>query len=217
MNVFAFSPLVAAFITKLMLQRNLRGALIVAGMQLLEEGGLEALTLRKCAILAGVSSAAPSHHFDGIKGLRTAIAARGYKVFDEMTKTGIAAAAPDPHSQALGMSLGYIKFATLHNALFNLMIDSPDKFSEDYDWQDATKASNSILSDVSAHFVPGKGGAVATEFLLFALAHGYAKLIEIGRIKPDSGGALNVSYEDLFAMINLKVKPTGQSDQSRKI
>lgn len=185
---------------------NLREALILAGMQLLEEGGLEALTLRKCAILAGVSSAAPSHHFDGIKGLRTAIAIRGYAIFDKMTKDGVAAAGSNRHAQALGMSLGYIKFATEHNALFNLMIDIPDKFTSEPEWQNATLNSRKILTETSSHFSPGKGGEAATEALLFALAHGYAKLIEIGRIKPGSGDSRDVKYEDLFAMINLSVK-----------
>lgn len=186
---------------------NLREALILAGMQLLEEGGLEALTLRKCASLAGVSSAAPSHHFDGIKGLRTAIAVRGYAIFDTMTKDGIAAAEPNSHAQALGMSLGYIKFATEHNALFNLMIDTPEKFTGELNWQDATLNSGKILAEISSQFVPGKGGEAATAAFLFALAHGYAKLVEIGRIAPGSGDSRDVKYEDLFAMINLNVKP----------
>lgn len=175
-------------------------------MQLLEEGGLDALTLRKCADLAGVSSAAPSHHFDGIKGLRTAIAVRGYEIFDKMTNDGVEAAGDNPRAKALGGSLGYIKFATEHNALFNLMIDSPDKFTGEPDWQKATTNSRDILTKMSASFEPGNGGAPAIESLLFGLAHGYSKLIEIGRIKPGSGDHRDVKYEDLFAMINLKAK-----------
>ena len=54
---------------------NLREALITAGVGLLNEGGLSALTLRKCAARAGVSHAAPAYHFKGLNGLLTAIAA----------------------------------------------------------------------------------------------------------------------------------------------
>lgn len=186
---------------------NLREALILAGMQLLEEGGLEALTLRKCATLAGVSSAAPSHHFDGIKGLRTAIAVRAYEIFDKTTMDTIAAADPDPRAQALAMTLGYIRFATEHNGLFNLMIDTPDKFSDDTDWKESTKESREILDGISSKFLPGPGGEAAIETVFFALAHGYVKLMEIGRIKPGSGGRQDVKFEDIFAMINLEVKP----------
>ena len=63
---------------------NLKEALVLAGMQILEEEGLAALTLRRCAALAGVSHAAPAHHFDGLKGLRTAIAIRGYAILEQM-------------------------------------------------------------------------------------------------------------------------------------
>ena len=60
---------------------NLRNALIEAGIDLLKEGGLPNLTLRKCAALAGVSHAAPAHHFDGLDGLRQAIASEGFSRF----------------------------------------------------------------------------------------------------------------------------------------
>lgn len=186
---------------------NLREALILAGMKLLEEDGLEALTLRKCAILAGVSPAAPSHHFDGIKGLRTAIAVRGYKIFDRITQESIAAAEPSPHAQALCMSLGYVKFATEHNALFNLMIDRPDKFTGEPDWLEATQNSNKIFRKICTQFQPGKGGAEAIETVLFSLAHGYVKLIEIERVTPGSNDSRDIKFEDIFSMINFVVKP----------
>ncbi len=60
---------------------NLREALIDAGLQLLAEGGPSALTLRRAAARAGVSHAAPAHHFDGLTGLLTAIAVRAYQAF----------------------------------------------------------------------------------------------------------------------------------------
>ncbi len=59
---------------------NLREALIVAGIEILKEGGLPALTLRACAARAGVSHAAPAHHFDGLPGLVTAIAANSGQI-----------------------------------------------------------------------------------------------------------------------------------------
>ena len=54
---------------------DLRQALVAAGIELLDEGGLAALTLRRCAARAGVSHAAPAHHFKGLRGLLTAIVA----------------------------------------------------------------------------------------------------------------------------------------------
>lgn len=43
------------------------------------------------------------------------------------------------------MSAGYVKFATEHNALFNLMIDRPDKFTGEPEWLEATQNPRKIL------------------------------------------------------------------------
>lgn len=186
---------------------NLKEALVLAGMQLLRDEGLQALTLRRCAALAGVSHAAPAHHFDGLKGLKTAIATRGYAIFEQIMKDGIAAAGPDKRDQAIGLCKGYIRFATEHNALFNLIFDSPDKFINDAEWIKASASARQVLNDTSSHLVEGPGGAATTEVVLFSLAHGFAKLIEIGRVAPGSGDARDVRFEDVMAMINLKGKP----------
>ena len=64
---------------------NLRSALIDSGLALLANEGLAGLTLRRAAAAAGVSHAAPAHHFDGLPGLLTAIAARAFQLFaDQM-------------------------------------------------------------------------------------------------------------------------------------
>ena len=58
---------------------HLRDALIRAADELLAERGLEGFTLRETARRAGVSPAAPSHHFGGTAGLLTEVAALGYQ------------------------------------------------------------------------------------------------------------------------------------------
>lgn len=186
---------------------NLKEALVLAGMQLLREEGLQALTLRRCAALAGVSHAAPAHHFDGLKGLKTAIATRGYAIFEQMMNDGIATAGPDKREQAIGVCHGYIGFATEHNALFNLIFDSPDKFIQDAEWAKAGARARQVLNDTSSKLVDGPSGPATTEVLLFALAHGFAKLIEIGRVAPGSGDGRDVKFEDVIAMVDLKGKP----------
>lgn len=186
---------------------NLKEALVLAGMQLLEEEGLAALTLRRCAAMAGVSHAAPAHHFDGLKGLRTAIATRGYAIFEKSMQDGIESARQDKRAQAIGMCLGYIKFATEHNAVFNLIFDSPEKFIPNSEYAEASASARQVLNDMSSNFVDGPGGQSATEVTLFALAHGYSKLIEIGRVSPGSGDGRDVKFEDVFEFLNLGVKP----------
>ena len=55
---------------------DLRTALLDAGDTVLAEHGLRGFTLRECARRAGVSHAAPKHHFSDVRGFLTAIAAR---------------------------------------------------------------------------------------------------------------------------------------------
>ncbi|MFC7657596.1 TetR/AcrR family transcriptional regulator [Pseudonocardia benzenivorans] len=57
---------------------NLRRALLDASAQLVGERGPAALSLREVARRAGVSHAAPAHHFTDRRGLLTALAAEGW-------------------------------------------------------------------------------------------------------------------------------------------
>lgn len=183
---------------------NLREALILAGLELLKEGGLSALTLRKCAQRAGVSHAAPAHHFDGLGALKSAIATRGYAIFEQMMREGMGGAGEDMRAQVLGVCRGYIRFAAEHGALFNLIFAHPDTFPEDPERQSAAVSARKVLNDACSHIAHGSGGSGSTEVAVWSLVHGFAKLIEIGRVTPDSGDIQDVKFDDLFAMLNLK-------------
>src|ERR1700744_2128592 len=61
---------------------GLRGALIAAAQAILESEGLATLSLRAVARSAGVSPAAPYHHFPDKQALLDAVAERG---FDALT------------------------------------------------------------------------------------------------------------------------------------
>lgn len=63
------------------------------------ESGLEAFSLRRVAKRAGVSHAAPAHHFGDVGGLLTALAAEGYRQFVDVMASREAAAAIDPRAQ----------------------------------------------------------------------------------------------------------------------
>ena len=61
---------------------SLRETLLAAGEEVLTEKGFRGFTLRACARRAGVSHAAPKHHFGDTKGFLTELAAVG---FDRLT------------------------------------------------------------------------------------------------------------------------------------
>ena len=56
---------------------DLKEALLAAAESVLDDHGLQGFTLRECARRAGVSHAAPKHHFGDVRGVLTEVAARG--------------------------------------------------------------------------------------------------------------------------------------------
>src|SRR5437588_12556279 len=60
----------------------LHDALLKAAEKVLERDGLPGLTLRAVAREAGVSHAAPTHHFGDLSGLLSELAAIGFRQFN---------------------------------------------------------------------------------------------------------------------------------------
>src|SRR5262245_63791403 len=74
---------------------DLHEALLKAAERVLERDGLAGLTLRAVAREAGVSHAAPTHHFDDLTGLVSELAAIGFRQFnDAMVAAGATGATP---------------------------------------------------------------------------------------------------------------------------
>jgi AcrR family transcriptional regulator len=153
---------------------NLREALIVAGMDLLNEGGIGALTLRRAAARAGVSHAAPAHHFAGLPGLLTAIATRAFERFAAAMEAERDRAGPAPMARLQGICAGYIAFAATHSGLFQLMFTTPGLFRTDPDLQRAGAHAYQVLRDACAPFATTPPETL--EIAVWSLVHGYAQL-----------------------------------------
>ncbi len=101
---------------------DLRRALVEAARQLVEIEGPSAMSLRAVARQAGVSPAAPYHHFKDKSELLAAVADEGWTVLgDEMTEVMQAASDGD---QTTLMLLAYVRFARTHPALYRVMFDA---------------------------------------------------------------------------------------------
>ena len=168
---------------------DLREALITAGLELLEEGGPAALTLRKCAALAGVSHAAPAYHFNGLVSLKAAIIARGFRIFSRTMEQHRASAAPGPRAKLLAICQGYLAFSASHAALFRFMFQDFGDLKQQINdsvlnelEQESTHAYQ-VLREACAPFAPVGGHEHSTEVLVWSLVHGYATLFGGGK-KP---------------------------------
>lgn len=176
---------------------NLRDALISAGLDILTKDGIEGLSLRKAAAHAGVSHAAPAHHFDGKQGLLVAIAARGFERFSAMMQAERYQTGRGAWDQMRGICRGYLNFAEQHPALFQLIFTTEYKEHADPDLQAASLAAYGILSEVCALFEPSPDGPGVNELRIWSLVHGYATLRSFTRsAAPDTG--IPISFEALL-------------------
>ncbi|MCD7098099.1 TetR/AcrR family transcriptional regulator [Stenotrophomonas sp. MMGLT7] len=99
---------------------DLRSALLDAAVKVVEKDGVNALTLRTLASSAGVSSAAPYHHFESREQLLATIAAEGLVgLVSEMRRCSATAANPHLRLEALGR--GYVRYALTHRGHFRVM------------------------------------------------------------------------------------------------
>jgi AcrR family transcriptional regulator len=98
----------------------LRDALLKAAETVLERDGLAGLTLRAVAREAGVSHAAPTHHFGDLTGLVSELAAIGFRQFNAaMAAAGsISGSALD---KAMARAKAYVAYAQAHPGMYGLM------------------------------------------------------------------------------------------------
>ncbi len=166
---------------------DLRAALLRAAEAELTASGVEGFSLRSVAKRAGVSHAAPAHHFHDVGGLLTALAAEAFRRLNAAQAAREAVAAGDARTQLVAAGLGYVDFALGNPGLFRLIFSSqkPD-FASDELSAEAQQAYGHLLTQVTA-----AGGKVRQDKLatpdvaaVWASAHGLADLIAAGRLGP---------------------------------
>lgn len=162
---------------------DLRNALVQAGISLLAEGGTQGLTLRKCAARAGVSHAAPAHHFDGLRGLKMAIAHEGLDWFRTAMLDAIAQGPATPRGRLKSVCRGYLTFATQHRALFDLIFGFDPTGQVAKDLQEDSTAGYLVLREACAPFVPPGVDPLVIETQVWSLIHGFTTLSLSGRFQ----------------------------------
>ena len=178
---------------------NLREALIGNAVKILEEEGIEALTLRRVARASGVSQAAPYSHFSDKRALITAVCAQGTKWLGEFMARE--AADKSGTDYLAGLAVGHIRFALGHPALFRLMSttdisesisdvgEAPEILIEGY-----LLMANALAATPLDHF--GKGPSGLDIPIAWAQVYGLSNLLIEGRIVPE-----NYGFKDLDSFV----------------
>src|SRR5260370_27018851 len=99
---------------------DLLEAVLKAAEQVLERDGLPGLTLRAVAREAGVSHAAPTHHFGDLTGLVSELAAIGFRRFNA-TMAAAGASATTPPEKGMASAKAYVAYAQAHPGMYGLM------------------------------------------------------------------------------------------------
>ena len=98
---------------------DLRAALIKAADEIIAKDGIEGFSLRAAAQRAGVSPAAPAHHFGSATGLLTEVALLAFERADRYIEE--AGHSNDVTADVRSVSLAFIHFALCYPGHFRLM------------------------------------------------------------------------------------------------
>jgi AcrR family transcriptional regulator len=99
---------------------NLREALLASALAVVAEAGVAELSLREVARRAGVSHAAPGHHFADKAGLLTALATLGFQRFAQALEAGGARGDGTPE-RLRWLGWAYVMFAAENEPYFRIM------------------------------------------------------------------------------------------------
>jgi len=171
----------------------LREALIHATEAVLAEHGADGFSLREVARRAGVSPAAPAHHFGDAAGLLTAVATLGFEALAAALEAGDARGGDDARAALRQQGVAYVQFARRHPGRFRLMF-RPGQLHADARFERHASAAFEVLARGvrraagvadAAHMRESDWNAVAA---LWSLVHGYAHLAIAGKFDALGGG-----------------------------
>jgi AcrR family transcriptional regulator len=171
---------------------DLHDALLAAAERVLERDGLPGLTLRAVAREAGVSHAAPTHHFGDLTGLLSELAAIGFRRFNEAM---IAAGNTEtlPLMKALARAKAYVAYAQARPGMYGLMFRTERLDMTRPSLHEAATASIEGLATAVSLSRNEKLTGEALETLsldqaaaiarAWSLVHGFTMLLLDGRLK----------------------------------
>lgn len=184
---------------------DLHEALLQAAKRVAEREGLNGLTLRAVAREAGVSHAAPAHHFGDVTGLLSELAAIGFQKFSAALGEAACNAGSD-EAAAQGRANAYVAFARDNPCLFQLMFRAERLDHNRPMLQEASKAAFAKLAGIVAarrheeleldHLTLPQAAGIAR---IWSLVHGFAMLHLDGRLKYILDASPGITEEMLLA------------------
>jgi AcrR family transcriptional regulator len=181
---------------------DLQRALIDAAAQLWADVGSDGVSLREVARHAGVSHAAPAHHFGDRAGLLTALATEGFVLFEQFLRTALASNPRKPIDQLPALGRAYAEFADLYPGHFAVMFRPALIHTTDPAFAEASDAAfQTLRRHIERCQRAGWHAGADSQTLAaaaWALAHGISALRALGTLArhyPDT------SLEGVVALV----------------
>ena len=177
---------------------DLRQKLLDVTEEIILENGVDGFTLREAARRAGVSPAAPAHHFRDARGLLTAVALLGFREFGEALRKADEAGGADPESRLHEQGLAYVRFALEHPARFQLMFREEKLDAMNEEFAAAAKQSYEVLEGAVRAATGTPPAQPLSEsgygFLLanWSVVHGFAHLALGCQLRDAQGNPLAI-------------------------
>jgi AcrR family transcriptional regulator len=192
---------------------DLRQQLLNVTEQIILERGVDGFTLREAARRAGVSPAAPAHHFKDAKGLLTEVAILGFRDFGDALDAADGAST-DPAQRLHAQARAYVHFALQHPARFQLMFHGDKLDTENAEFQQVSRRAYSVLdraihaatdTPVDRELTPEGYGLLLA---VWSAVHGYSHLVLEWRLRgPGNEPATKEAALKTFLPLMLKYLP----------
>ena len=158
---------------------DLKATILAQAAVLVAERGADGVSLRELARAAGVSHAAPAHHFTARRGLFTALAVQGWRM--------LAAALGEARPEFGDAALAYVRFAVDHPGHYAVMFDRSLVDPGDAELIAARSAAGAELSaGVRTLNDPrAKRDPQGAELAAWSLVHGFAMLWLNGAVETN--------------------------------
>ena len=171
---------------------DLRRAILDTARNLVRHHGAARVSVRAIAREAGVSPAAPYHHFDDREAILATVAASGFEdLADAMLESAREGADEDPFHRLRGAGVAYVRFAFQNPEIYRLMFSGLLNDARFPDLERAAEGAFGVLRRLLGAARPESAGEDSRPVAITAWStmHGLGMLVIDGLLEEASASA----------------------------
>lgn len=182
---------------------NLKEALITTALEMVENEGLQSITVRELTRRLGTSRSAIYRHFDSKDALMKAVILAGFEKLDAAVRPSLLQRDKSVLERFHSMGRAYIGFAVNHPSLYRVLFgDELKEEREDAcDMHDATQATGfhalvELVVEAQEEKILQEGDAMMQATVIWSMVHGLSNLLIDGHVHIQDN--LDTLYELSF-------------------